>query len=66
MGIFEVLHPKYKLNYFEKEEWPMEWKEAAKTVLWTHWEEYYKPLIETDQQANNNVSGFHQFLFSPH
>ncbi|THU92365.1 hypothetical protein K435DRAFT_605097, partial [Dendrothele bispora CBS 962.96] len=35
------------LSYFHKENWPKEWEDAARRIVFEHWEEYYAPLIET-------------------
>ncbi|TFY54825.1 hypothetical protein EVG20_g9550 [Dentipellis fragilis] len=38
-----ILHPKYKLDYFSRNKWPLQWVEIAKRLLREQWEQYYKP-----------------------
>jgi hypothetical protein len=38
-----VMHPKYKLRYFDKEGWLEAWKIEAKRILRAHWDRWYKP-----------------------
>jgi hypothetical protein len=41
-----VLHPKYKLAYFQKAQWEQEWIDTAKDMLRDEWETTYKPTID--------------------
>ena len=38
-----VLHPRYKLEYFRKQKWEVEWINTARTMVVDQWETYYKP-----------------------
>lgn len=40
-----VLHLKYKMMYFHKEQWESAWIDVARDMLRYEWETFYKPLI---------------------
>ncbi|KAH9952631.1 hypothetical protein BC827DRAFT_1159630 [Russula dissimulans] len=55
-----VLHPKYKLRYFEKQGWDHEWIETAKTIVQEEFKTSYadymvcKPMaLEQASKASN-------------
>lgn len=55
-----VLHPKFKLTYFNKENWESEWIDTARQLLREEWNKYYKPTIDPsfldDSPVAMNVS----------
>ena len=42
-----VLHPAYKMTYFQNWKWPQEWSDNAVGFLWKQWESY-KLVTETE------------------
>ena len=38
-----VLHPQYKLTYFQHEKWPQLWISTAEDIICNLWMEHYKP-----------------------
>ena len=38
-----VMHPRYKLDYFRKNQWPEEWIETVRVMARSHYAKYYKP-----------------------
>ena len=51
-----VLHPRYKLSYFRSKNWPEEWIDAARTVLWEQWSSYYKPRNDSELDPSSQSS----------
>jgi hypothetical protein len=41
-----VLHPAYKLSYFQKRKWPEDWIQTALELVRTEWSDNYKEEIE--------------------
>lgn len=61
---FVVLHPKFKITYFHKENWQQDWIDTARQLLRDEWDKYYKPCIDvsfleeagTTTNSSNSVS----------
>jgi len=51
-----VLHPKYKLTYFQSKKWPEEWVDAARLVLREQWMTYYKPSDSEELGSQSSTS----------
>ena len=43
MHYLEVLHPRYKINYFRTQEWPEDWITEAMDLIRGEWTSRYKP-----------------------
>jgi hypothetical protein len=55
-GLLLVLHPKYKLRYFQKAKWQPEWIEEAREIVTRRYKDCYegrfgKKLSEPDSAA---------------
>lgn len=68
---FVVLHPKFKMTYFHKENWQPDWIDTARQLLRDEWDKYYKPCINvsfleeagtTTNSSNSVTSSFHLCL----
>lgn len=46
ISFFVVLHPKFKMTYFNKENWQPDWIDTARQLLRDEWNKYYKPTID--------------------
>lgn len=51
-----VLHPRYKMSYFTKASWEMDWIDTARRIIQEEWETRYKPTIDhsflQDKESN--------------
>ncbi|KAE9395053.1 hypothetical protein BT96DRAFT_792165, partial [Gymnopus androsaceus JB14] len=63
-----VLHPRYKMSYFTKASWEMEWIDTAYEVIQEEWDTHYKPTIdpsflqeERDTELDNIFGELDQF-----
>ncbi|THU77328.1 hypothetical protein K435DRAFT_585826, partial [Dendrothele bispora CBS 962.96] len=46
-----VLHPRYKLAYFQQEHWPKKWLDSARHIIRETYDENYAPLINNSSPA---------------
>lgn len=51
-----VLHPKYKLSYFQLKKWPQAWVDTAREVLHEHWSTNYKPSGSDEPATQSSTS----------
>lgn len=42
-----MLHPKYKLDYFRKNKWEIEWIDTVHGIARSHYDTYYKVPLPT-------------------
>jgi len=61
-----VLHPKYKLTYFQSKKWPQEWIDAARTVLREQWSTNYKPSSSDEPATQSSTSSVSCKLYDIH
>ena len=63
---FIVLHPKYKLMYFQSKKWPEEWIDAARLVLREQWTSHYKPSDSEEPGSQSSSSNSESVSFNTH
>ena len=49
-----MLHPQYKLDYFEKAGWEQKWIDTAKSMLRDEFETYYMPLVADSARKSSD------------
>ncbi|TBU22599.1 hypothetical protein BD311DRAFT_675772 [Dichomitus squalens] len=53
MNLITVLHPRYKLAYFMRQEWSPEWIEEARELVRAEWRANYKPAAPSGPPSND-------------
>ncbi|PBK66621.1 hypothetical protein ARMSODRAFT_854438, partial [Armillaria solidipes] len=38
-----MMHPAYKMEYFQEKEWEPEWIDKCYNIVWSVWKQHYKP-----------------------
>lgn len=55
---FVVLHPRYKMSYFNKATWESDWIDTAQQIIQEEWETHYQPTIDPSfmQQEDSDTT----------
>jgi hypothetical protein len=52
--IFLVLHPRYKLQYFDNAGWPSDWIQTAREIVIAEFERSYKSTDSSDEESGTD------------